>query len=628
MKTRGLFLGCLSLLVALSLQLHTVTARTEEIKVLIARPAEGETFYFGPSTLLYNISITGAVIVPEGNPEDVRLTLEIFHGDVSLGSQQIRANPSGTYIFFATVNPTSSTGQHSDSRRYMGLTDTCGGSCHDTKVAQVTLVPGHLLVRVTAEDGRGRKTSAERHIIVDGSIRATIPVRVVHQERPEQGLSGIPVQASTWIYLWRARHYSVASEASGYAPLTAEVLSEAPTHYMLRVDPVVVDGVYYEGVVPAKVDFSPGERSTAAVTLEVISKSGSIEGRLIGTQVGIPPEEGLTIWAVAPDKGYCVASHIDATGQFQFRDLPIDNYLLALDPAELAERSLTSDTVSVDLTRSPAAKTEIPVSTVNGASVRVTVVGEEGPLPFAWLSLPEADIVNNVYPGSGEGYLVGIARGRQPIVVMAPGYYSAAETLSVGMDEKEGMTVKLARQPDSTSIPWGSGTVFVPAESRAELTDRGIRLEQGWLWGSGGNAHAAPLLVGDVEVRMNEGSFALEALAGRPPIFYLISGSADLVGRSRVEPVRVSGGQMVSLETLKAMPLSTAAVTAGEVIAARPPDATWQPGPGARLRAQLVLLGIGSAQVVTFITYILGALSVVGGPILLVFLLIRRRKKG
>lgn len=85
---------------------------------------------------------------------------------------------------------------------------------------------------------------------------------------------------------------------------------------------------------------------------------------------------------------------------------------------------------------------------------------------------------------------------------------------------------------------------------------------------------------------------------------------------------------MVSLETLKAMPLSTAAVTAGEVIAARPPDATWQPGPGARLRAQLVLLGIGSAQVVTFITYILGALSVVGGPILLVFLLIRRRKKG
>jgi hypothetical protein len=190
------------------------------------------------------------------------------------------------------------------------------------------------------------------------------------------------------------------------------------------------------------------------------------------------------------------------------------------------------------------------------------------------------------------------------------------------------MTVSLVPRPEARLITWGDGTLFLPDESQADVTESTIRLVRGWLWGTGGGPHAASLLVGDVEIRIDGGRFALEALPDRAPLLYIMEGSAELSDHSRLEVVRANAGQLVSLQNLRPMPLSPVTVQAVQGDADEPIEPTWQPGFASRLRNRLALLGVGSAQFITYVTYILGALSVVVVPLVLVFLLIRNRAKG
>ena len=54
------------------------------------------------------------------------------------------------------------------------------------------------------------------------------------------------------------------------AQVRVEALSQAPTHYVLRVEPTVVDGVLFESVAPVSVTVPPGATGFGVRLLEAL----------------------------------------------------------------------------------------------------------------------------------------------------------------------------------------------------------------------------------------------------------------------------------------------------------------------------------------------------------------------
>lgn len=135
-------------------------------------------------------------------------------------------------------------------------------------------------------------------------------------------------------------------------------------------------------------------------------------------------------------------------------------------------------------------------------------------------------------------------------------------------DEGDALEMRLVAQPESYTLEWGEGQSFVPAESYLKADDQRSELKRGWLWGN--------------------------------------------------------GGEMLSLESQQPLPLEPAVVVALQDDSTGALEPTWQPG----LHNRQVLPGVGSARLVTFITYILGIMSLIALPLLLILLGLRRRKNG
>jgi hypothetical protein len=315
----------------------------------------------------------------------------------------------------------------------------------------------------------------------------------------------------------------------------------------------------------------------------------------------------------------------DEEGHFAFHDLPVASYVLAVKAPTSGSPPIASSFADVDLRQEPSQEVVLALAPAPGDTMSITVTSADGPLPFAWLTAEDGSVLARAFPVDAKLDVFDLPQAMSGVVITAPGYYSHATAVN---GKENAVTVALEAQPASETIPWANGEIFVAAGSVVADGEQGLQVERGWVWGDGGSPHPYVLRVGDISVSLYESRFALEVQPGQPARFYLLAGKADLLDPDRVEPTPMFGPQVVELNVARPMPLTPvvfAALEAKQRVA--PPDAMWQPGLRAQLRDRLTLLGVGSAQVITFVTYLLGIFSVAAIPVLLISLFIRRRAR-
>ncbi|HSM58493.1 MAG TPA: carboxypeptidase-like regulatory domain-containing protein, partial [Candidatus Sulfomarinibacteraceae bacterium] len=460
-----------------------------------------------------------------------------------------------------------------------------------------------------------------RHIVVDDSTYATIPVTLL-QEQGAPAPEGINVTGATQIYLWRARHALAATDSQGQAQLKVEALSQVPTEYVVRVQPTIVDGVLYEGMGEAHVTLAPGASEGEGIELAVSARQGQLGGRLSAAERA--PSQ---IWAVCLPDGRSFRASVEADGDFHFVDLPLQNYRLTLDPRVLADTGLGAEHIDVDLTESAEQQVTVPVREERAPAISGAVQDEQDrPLPFAWVSAGEGSRYAPVLPGSGQFLIAAASPESHTLFVRAPGYYSRAYALDA--DSGDGhQAITLTPDPETRFVAWGEGAVAVPAGSDVEREGQVMRLQRGWLWGEGEGREPLVVEAGDVRLTVSAGRFALERMPQRS-WFYLLEGEARAEHVASGRETALQAPAMVNLSLapeLVAAPYDPVALRALQDAGEAPLAANWQPTLSARARDGLARLGIGAAQAVTFLTYAVVLLSLIVIPLGYVFY---RRRRG
>ena len=190
------------------------------------------------------------------------------------------------------------------------------------------------------------------------------------------------------------------------------------------------------------------------------------------------------------------------------------------------------------------------------------------------------------------------------------------------------MDFTLVRRPETRSLPWGEGEIVIPPESSVSGSNDEFQLDYGWLWGEG-SGNPIVLHAAGSTLRVQGGRFALENAPGAQAWFYLFSGQAELMPGGETAPIPITAGEMVVLGQPGAMPVAyqPAFIEALQTsVFTGPGEHTWQPTLPAVLRDRLAQFGIGVAQAITFVTYILVILALVVGPLLLVYIYLRRHR--
>lgn len=588
--------------------------RQEEPAVIIEWPNEGETFYAGAPSLLYNIPVRGHIVNSPEGVTPITVGLELWQDNVLIGRYTQEA-VDNTFSFYATVNPHGSAGQfpaeHAD----------CGAICH--RPGNFVLPSGPVRLRLSIVNPPNlQHRPSERHIVVDRSSSAIIPVDVRLADEPTRFVAGVTVSGATRLYLYRGRHFLATSDAEGNAALAVEALGQAPTDYVVRVDPTVVDGLLYQGEGEAIVHLAPGVDTAEPVTLFVRAYPGQISGRVSSYSASGNGGTPDTVRAIALPDGQVYETPISATGEFSFKSLPIDQYRVTLHGRQ-GQATIWQD---VNLTASHEEEVRLPLVDASGPLLTGQVVDNTGqPLPFAWISVgEEATVVRRC-----DGYFQarGGGEGTARLLVQAPGFYSRIE---VAEPDGEPKPITLVPQPDTRHVRLQDGYVWIAAESEAEIAKQSIHLERGWLWGQ---AHGTRLRIetDQVKVVMDDASFALEQVPGNHGWLYVWEGTAEVSPLAAADSVTVSANQMVNLfnsEGLKAVDYDPEVLRTLNVGAEGTLPVVWQPTAAAKVRDGLARLGIGMAQIVTFITYFLVVLSLGIVPLAGIYSVYRRRQRG
>jgi hypothetical protein len=563
-----------------------------ELVVSIARPSEGETFYTGRTSWVYSTSVIGWVTSNTHDPAQINVQLEILQGRELFGSLTTQPLADGSFSFDVTVNP------QGIQEGSLNREEECG-ICHHH--GDASLPQGPTLLRVTATDPAGRQAVAERHIVVDRSDTATVPVRVVLADDPQKAVPNLRVTGSTWLYMWRARSSFAFTDASGQGMVRVEALSEAPTRYLFQVAPAIVDGVLYTGIEPVRVTLPPGATTAQPVTLKVRAQTGQIFGNLkTDAPVRILP---LPIWAIRPLNGAAYRVQTSAEGTFSFSDLPIDAYLITADLPALAAQGFSSAIQMVDLSQSLSVSITMELTPSTGSELQGSVQDPQGSaLPFAWVKIEKANLVQSVAPGTGAYALLGLQSESHTVLVAAPGFYSQAHVVTPSTHPAADVSFNLVQRPQTQRVPWGSGELIIPPESRASVEGHQITLHHGWIWGKGGDTRPLIIATAEAEITLQDGEFALEYLSGQTPWLYVMDGHALVRWNDKAEPVTVQGGEMLALtHDLRPVPLLTDPTVASALhpVTELPVPLAWEPTLGAQLRDRLAQKGISTAQVVT-----------------------------
>jgi hypothetical protein len=395
-----------------------------------------------------------------------------------------------------------------------------------------------------------------------------------------------------------------------------EALSEIPTKYRIGISPVVLDGIRYESVEAVEINLPPAASSAMPVTLHVRATTGNLSGQLTPASTG-----SIDILAIHLPDGAIFRTESSPESAFALPDLPIGRYLVTGSEQELAAQGWLLKPQAVDLSQNPSTALELPLVRLSGASL-LGIVREDGgePLPFAYVTVADLPISQAVLPDSGRFTVLGLPAEEHTLQVSAPGFYSQAHVVEVGNIRP--LELGLVMRPETRRLPWGEGEVLLPEDSQVLQEGLQLTLEQGWIWGSGGSA-AQPLkiILGETEIDMGPGSFALESTPGGPAWFYVFEGAGHVRLKKSLEVVLVASGQMIVLsEDAKpvAVPYAPEAVAVLHEKSEPPLEPAWQPSLKAQLRDRLAQLGISTAQVLTLLTYLMAALLVIALPVVII----------
>ena len=174
---------------------------------------------------------------------------------------------------------------------------------------------------------------------------------------------------------------------------------------------------------------------------------------------------------------------------------------------------------------------------------------------------------------------------------------------------------------------------FVPAETRLEQESLDLSLASGWLWGRGGAGLPLEITTPAATIMIEEGRFALEYQPGRTAWLYLLEGRGEITYVAAPgmagDPIPLSGWTMMNLlDDGAAGPLEIDPTLIAAIRNRGDPsfETIWEPGLGAQIRRSLSAIGVGTGQVVTFVTYFIVFLSGIVLPIYGLYLLVKRRK--
>jgi len=581
-----------------------------DFTVIITRPAEGETYYAGPTTLMYSVPVMGRVTGEIRIPEEIEVLLEIIqNGDLqTVANTHLTAE--GTFSFLANVNPEASEGWFPEDMK------DCTDECHTP--GNIDLPAGSVTLRVTAKDSVGRVAIDERHIIVDRSHYATVPVQVIRLDNPRGSITNIPVSASTRLYMWRTRYVTDKTDDTGIAHLQVEALAESPTHYIFWVEPTVVDGVLYTGDRSIEVTLPAGVRSFPQLKLTVYGQTGQITGSILGIEeYSLEP---ITIAAIQVPEGMAYKAHAAVDGTFSIAELPIDQYLVTVDFYS-SNQSLNVIAQEVDLTTSIQENVQIPLQFLEGHSISGIIQDENNnSIPFAWVTVEEDGKVQKIFPQEGTFKLDGVTPAPTLLKFDAPGYYSHYQEVDLSPGSVSHIRVTLKVQPGTRSFSWGNGVVNIPPETNAIINDEKIILKQGWLWGQNNTTSLITIVTNDAEIQLSYGHFALEYLHNQSGWLYMLSGTAKIRIDSSQEPIIVPEKYMVNLqndEGFKPVPIDTIVMQTLHSQTLSPILSVWEPSAIARIREWATRIGVGAAQLITTVVYSIVLLPIVLIPLYL-----------
>ena len=588
----------------------------EVITIDLARPGEGETFYAGPSSLLYNIPIHGWVESELYPYEEIKVVLAIYQASELVSNQETYLNSDGTYEFYATVNPEGST------ENFPATQADCSSYCH--YLSEIVLPAGDMTIALTAIDPDGNQDNLERHITVDRSDYAYIPLQIVlaDSDSSDYALKNIPVTAATRVYMWRSRHSVASTDADGQVEVRVEALSESPTHYWLQVEPSVVDGVLYYSEEPVEVTLPPGAESAPSLVLSVSTETGSIKGEVVGVDETLLPS--ARVLAIRLNDGFFYSTNISRQGDFVFDPIPLGEYRIVPDLVGQSYRQeFIPQVETVDLIENPAVSIEFAKTEVDSHGVQGDIRGEDNQrLPFAWVTSEELPLSQQVLANSGEFEIQGLPKKTITFIVNAPGYYSRAYNLASSPEQWQSLSPVLTRRPETVSIPWGTGEIVVPPESSVEVDGSHIKFERGWLWGHNSQEVEIAIHHESADIVMMHGRFAFENLPNRNNWLYLMEGSAIVYPTNGMPSVTVNAGEMITLIKNKMpipIPMDQVVITTLDTDTNGSVQPVWEPTLSARIRDSLATVGVNSAQFITFITYGLILTSIVGFPFLALY---------
>lgn len=615
--------GGVLLLLLCALEIGSFQVAQAESNVLhigLIFPSEGESLYAGPTSLLYSVPIRGWVESSSFPPQEIDIEARIIQGEQLLTTKRIRPDQTGFFQIQATVNPDAEIENFPLEHR------TCGPECH--YLTDFGLPAGKVILEIVAVDPGGNQASIQRNIAIDRSGYALVPIQVVVEDDVGESLANIPIQASTRLYMWRTRYATGITGETGHAVLKVEALSLAPTHYVFRVEPTIVDGVLYETIAPVDVSLPPGATSASPIALKVRARRGQVTGRLVspGGMPATPPE----IWAIHLPEGTAQTISTTPQGSFFINNLPLGQYLFTADPESLISQGYVIQDKTVDLTTSLDETILLRLALLSGRTWRGTVKEKDGgSLPFVWITLEKTGASTRVQP-DGRFAFYDLSPRSVAVVVNAPGYFSQARRVDFA-SEPESLEFELTRRSETVSVPWGDGEVVIPPETVSRIDEGEIRLDLGWIWGYSQLPQPLIIWVDHRMISPTSGKFALErdSLTAQTWL-YVFDGDVNVLQLGNAAPVKVHAGQMVALiknEQLVPIPLIPVVFSALHANQAIPLTPTWEPTLSAQVRDRFAQIGISTAQTVTFITYGLILISIVVFPLAGIYSWLKGRNK-
>lgn len=571
-----------------------------DIAVQINYPTNGETLYTSGNNMA-PVFVRGRVFYP-GDRSNVQVSMKIWSDGQLMDTFLTQPNLDGSFVFRLAINP-HGTPVVAGAK----AADPDCAPCHEDFKSQGSLPDGKIHFVVTAVSPIGDQALDERWMTVDTSTKAQVPVQVIDNETGKV-VPGLSVRAATILYEWRERYGIESSDEDGIARLFLEALSQSATRYEITVPPAPLNGYLYQSVEPVTLDIQPGSTAHQPITIYVHATTGKITGSLSGEQPPAPAD----VWAIQiPDGVSYKTSAID--GIFRFDPLPVGSYKVLIDPS-LEKLGYHAEPVSVDLTRNPLAAIGVPLSRAPAHSVFGRVNDRNGnPLPFGWITTSSTQ-TTQLNPFDGTFYFTGMDPSNVTVFADAPGYYSQAQMVNVSEVDNRSLDFSLVSKPGTIVLPWGDGRMVLPMETSHERDEGYISIKRGWLWGNNSKDDTITIQVVGTQIAMMQGTFALEYLPGQGGWFYLMAGEATMTSADN-GGIQVRAGQMVALSDLyKRIPVTfnptAAAVLRAEIHS--PLQRTWEPTLSARIRDRLAQVGIGVAQIITFVTYILVLIVIAG----------------